>query len=121
MKCKLIIFLACCAAIFMAAPTYAQVQACPVNINFAQRDLTSWSAQTGIFNGGRNDYPGSNAGTSVIPEYQLSIDGIKIITQSYNDLYGSFATIPVINGYAYKYSILLGSTATSYDLTGGGI
>jgi gliding motility-associated-like protein len=109
----------CCIAIIIAAPSFAQTQACPVNINFASGDLRNWTAATGLFSGGRTDYTGT--GLSVISEYNLpATTGIRVITTNYSDTYGFFETIPTINGYSYKYSILLGSTATSWDLNPGG-
>ena len=39
-----------------------------------------------------------------------------MITTNSTDLYGGFPTVPTINGYAYAYSVKLGSNATSYDL-----
>lgn len=94
----------------------AQLQSCPVNINFASGDLANWSAATGLVNNAKTNYPAPNVGVSTIPEYTISTTGIQVITTASSDLYGGFATIPTINGYAYNYSILLGSTATSYDL-----
>ena len=44
---------------------------------------------------------------------------IQVNTSSSADPFGSFPTIPIINGYAYGYSIKLGSTATSYNLGAG--
>lgn len=99
--------------------SFAQTQTCPVNINFADRDLSAWSAETGLMSGAVQHYPGSNAGTTSIPEYSLSTTGIQVITSSTTDLYGGFPTIPTINGYAYHYSVKIGSTATSWDLHSG--
>lgn len=93
-----------------------QTQACPANINFATGDLSSWSAQTGLLRGGSQSYPFPNNGVSTIPEYNISITGIRVITSSFMDQYGNFPTIPTINGYSYNYSVQLGSTATSWDL-----
>ncbi|MGZ3851762.1 MAG: hypothetical protein ACXVBX_03155, partial [Flavisolibacter sp.] len=93
-----------------------QSQACPANINFATSDLSFWSAKTGLVNGSNQNYPAPNSGVSIIPEFSLNSAGIKVITTSSNDLYGGFPTVPTINGYAYNYSVLLGSTATSWDL-----
>ncbi|MGZ3948858.1 MAG: T9SS type B sorting domain-containing protein [Flavisolibacter sp.] len=95
---------------------HCQSQACPANINFATSDLSFWSAKTGLVNGSNQNYPAPNSGVSIIPEFSLNSAGIKVITTSSNDLYGGFPTVPTINGYAYNYSVLLGSTATSWDL-----
>ena len=99
-----------------AAPAFAQLQTCPVNINYATGDLANWSASTGLVNGSTKSYPSPNVGTAVIPEYNITLPAINVVTSSNTDPYGGFSTIPVINGYTYNYSIQLGSTATSYDL-----
>jgi gliding motility-associated-like protein len=95
---------------------YGQSQACPANINFANGDLSFWSARTGLVSGAAQSYPGPNSGVSIIKEYSLNTNGIKVITTSSGDLYGGFPTIPTINGYSYNYSVQLGSNVTSYDL-----
>ncbi len=61
-------------------------------------------------------------GLTTVSEYSISNTGIQVITSSGSDPFGFFPTIPTINGYAYNYSILLGSTATSRALStsGGG-
>lgn len=97
-------------------PAFAQLQSCPVNINFATGDLSNWSAATGLVNNSKTSYPAPNSGVSTIAEYNITTTGIQVIRSSSSDLYGGFSTVPTINGYAYSYSILLGSTATSYDL-----
>lgn len=112
-------YLLCVAAWAVALPAWSQIQTCPVNIDFSARDLSMWSAQTGLVGGGTQTYPGSNSGRVVIPEYTMQINGIQVITNTYNDQFGGFPTIPTINGYAYNYSVLLGSTATSHDLNSG--
>lgn len=96
--------------------SFSQAQSCPFNINFSAGDLSAWSAQTGLVNGSTRQYPAPNTGVSVIPEYSLSTTGIQVITTSGTDKFGGFPTIPTINGYAYGYSIKLGSDATSWDL-----
>ena len=122
--------------IFWGVPALAQLQACPANINFAQQALTNWTAQTGLFIPGsahepeQNDftnYPNTQAaptgtiGASSISEYQLpSMNGINVISNSYSDYFGGFPTVPTINGYAYYYSVLLGSTAISKGGSTGG-
>ncbi|MFT3827389.1 MAG: gliding motility-associated C-terminal domain-containing protein [Chitinophagaceae bacterium] len=120
MKCKVFRhLLLCCVMVVTGLSVTAQSQTCPVNINFATGDLSNWSASTGLVNRTTQSYPAPNNGVSVIPEYSLGVTGIQVITTSSTDLYGSFPTIPTINGYSYNYSIKLGSTATSYDLGGG--
>jgi gliding motility-associated-like protein len=117
---KVKIFLTGCVALFFFIPALSQIQSCPANINFATGDLSFWSAKTGLVNGAGQNYPAPNNGVSVIPEYSIPLTGINVITTPYNDLYGGFSTIPVINGVSYGYSVLIGSTATSFNLGGGG-
>lgn len=111
--------LLCCIAAAATLPGLAQSQACPVNINFATGDLSNWGASTGLMRGVSKDYPFPNVGTFAIPEYNISTTGIEVNTVVSTDAFGFFPTIPTINGYAYGYSIKLGSTATSYDLGQG--
>jgi gliding motility-associated-like protein len=113
---KLMRLLVCCAALLFVSPVFSQNQACPVNINFSSGDLSFWSAKTGLVNGPSINYPAPNNGVSFIPEYSIPITGIAVIANPGTDLYGSFPTIPAINGYSYGYSIQIGSNATSYDL-----
>lgn len=113
---KLKVWLVSFVMFFIFSPVHSQLQSCPVNINFAQGDLSSWSAKTGLLGGASKSYPAPNNGVSVIPEFTISPIGIKVITTSSADLYGGFPTIPVINGYSYGYSVQIGSTANSYDL-----
>lgn len=94
----------------------SQDQSCPFNINFSAGDLSEWSAQTSLVGGATQPYAAPNTAVSVIPEYGLSTAGVQVITTSATDKYGGFPTIPTINGYAYGYSIKLGSDATSWDL-----
>src|SRR6185295_20418549 len=116
MSPKLKAWLVSFATFFISSHLYSQLQSCPVNINFSDRDLSSWSAKTGLINGAGQNYPAPNNGVSTIPEFTISPIGIKVITASTPDLYGGFQTIPVINGYSYGYSVQIGSTANSYDL-----
>jgi gliding motility-associated-like protein len=113
---KLMTCLICIACTFGHLNANCQLQACPANINFASGDLSFWSARTGLVSGANKNYPAPNSGVSTIPEYTISTTGIKVITSSSADLYGGFPTIPTINGYAYNYSVQLGSTSTSYNL-----
>src|SRR5687767_1577002 len=108
--------LLCLAALTVAAPGFAQIQSCPLNINFSTGDLSNWSAQTGLMNGPTINYPAPNNGTNTINEYTIGITGIQVVTSPGTDHFGGFPTIPTINGYAYNYSIKLGSTAISHDL-----
>lgn len=93
-----------------------QSQVCPANIDFSQNDISSWSAETGLIGGGTQNYPAPNTGVSTLPEYTLSATGVEVITSPNIDPFGGFTTIPVVNGYDYKYAVKLGSTATSFDL-----
>lgn len=112
-------FLALCIVVNLAANAYSQTQACPANINFATGDLSFWSASTGLVNGATTVYPAPNTGVASIPEYTIGTTGIRVITSSFNDAFGGFATVPTINGYSYNYAVQLGSSSTSYDLHSG--
>ena len=128
MKCRWsVLFLFTC---LRALP---QTQTCPVNINFANGDLSHCFAYTGNNAGGngptaiKQTYdsnetaPSGTQGARIISEYNLSsVPGIKIITAASNDPFGGFPTIPTINGYSYNYSIMLGSTAFTRGGGGGG-
>jgi gliding motility-associated-like protein len=101
-----------------------QTQQCPANINFSSGNFTHWQAYTGnnmsgngpsaiheVYDSTRTP-PTGTIGAITIPEYQLpSVNGIQIIKWPGVDPYGGFSTIPTLNGYAYNYAILLGSTA----------
>lgn len=119
-KFRLISWLPTTILLFAGSYAGAQSQTCPVNINFAAGNISSWSAETGLLNGSSQSYPAPNQGITVIPEFSINTTGIQVITTPSNDLYGGFTTIPVINGYDYKYSVKLGSTATSWDLQSQG-
>ncbi len=103
-----------------------QSQSCPININFSDGTLTHWGAYTGNNMGGNGpgaikvmydsneSAPGGTIGTVTLPEYNLpGVNGIRVITYQGTDPFGGFQTIPTINGYAYQYSVLLGSTSVS--------
>jgi gliding motility-associated-like protein len=109
-------YLLCFVAILIAVPGFNQLQTCPTNINFGTGDLSLWSATTGLVNGATQSYPAPNTGLTTIPEYSIGNTGIQVITSPTNDPFGFFPTVPTINGYAYNYSIMLGSTATSRTL-----
>ncbi|HEX6432234.1 MAG TPA: gliding motility-associated C-terminal domain-containing protein [Niastella sp.] len=104
------------AAIVVAFTGFSQFQTCPTNINFGTGDLSFWSATTGLMGGATQTYSPPNTGLTTIPEYSISNTGVQVITTSGSDPFGGFPTIPTINGYAYNYSIMLGSTATSRNL-----
>ena len=109
-----------------ALPSFEQSQSCPVNINFSSGTLTHWQAYTGNNKDGNGPTaikviydssqpaPGGTIGVSALPEYNLpGVDGVQVITRPGTDPFGGFPMIPTINGYAYHYSILLGSTSVS--------
>jgi len=109
-------------AAITALSAAGQAQSCPVNINFSEGTIRLWTAYTGNNKDGNGpgaikltyDYSNSSSGPSAIPEYLLpSVDGISVITSQGTDAFGSFPTIPTINGYAYHYAILLGSTSVA--------
>ena len=107
-------------------PSVEQSQSCPVNSNFSAGTLTHWQAYTGnnkdgngpdaikeVYDSG-SAAPYGTIGASAFPEYNLpSVTGIRVITSQGTDAFGGFPMIPTINGYAYHYAILLGSTAVS--------
>jgi gliding motility-associated-like protein len=111
----------------MVCVLFAQNQSCPVNINFSSGALTHWFAYTGTFqqNSPRDvaskqnydsisPYPSGTYNTQTLPEYLGGGgQGVQVLTSKYNDVFGGFETIPTINGYNYKYSVLLGSTSTN--------
>jgi hypothetical protein len=131
MKCRFCVFI-----LFIGFHSYSQTQTCPANINYATGDLTHWYAYTGNNKAGNGTgaidvvydstrtAPSGTIGNKSIAEYNLpGVKGIKVITQSTNDQFGGFPTIPTINGYRYNYSILLGSTSITRgnaDGSGGG-
>lgn len=95
---------------------------CPDNINFSKGVLTNWSAYTGNFNFSppvQQFYPsgapapGGTNGANFINEYNLTVNGITVNTSNGTDQFGGFETIPIINGYNYKYSTILGSTTVT--------
>lgn len=113
-------------ATISALPAAAQVQSCPININFADGTLTHWQAYTGNNKNGNGPdaikliYDSSQAapfgtnGAFSFPEYNLpTVRGIQVITRQATDEFGDFPVIPTIHGYAYQYSILLGSTSVT--------
>ncbi|HEV9035915.1 MAG TPA: hypothetical protein VGQ51_04820, partial [Puia sp.] len=104
----------------------AQSSSCPLNSNFSTGTLLHWQAYTGNNSGGNDSnaiklvydssrqFPGGTIGATSLPEYELpSVSGIRVITSQGTDAFGSFDMIPTINGYAYHYSILLGSTSVT--------
>ncbi len=119
MRCRLSVFL-----LLICIQAFSQTQTCPANINFATGDLTHWFAYTGNNMDGHGadaiiqiydsttSAPRGTIGSKIISEYRLpTYNGIQVITTNRTDPFGLFPAIPTINGYAYNYSILLGSTA----------
>lgn len=108
--------------ILLCCRTYSQMQSCPLNSDFSSGTLTHWEAYTGNNKNGNGAsaimkiydstvaYPSGTLGAVSIPEYQLSEIGIQVSNTNGTDKYGGFPTIPKINGYQYRNSILLGST-----------
>jgi gliding motility-associated-like protein len=127
MKNSLIILIG---LLFISPKIFCQTQNCPVNINFAMDNLTHWAAYTGNNQNGnahqtRRNYdstttaPGGTINVKTITEFNFpSVNGIQVITAQGNDLFGGFQKIPTINGYAYNYSILLGSTTITRSTDG---
>lgn len=109
-------YLLCLVAVSITIRGFSQLQTCPSNISFNTGDLSFWSATTGLVGHTTQNYPAPNTGVTNISEYSISTTGIKIITSSFSDPFGGFETVPTINGYAYNYSVQLGSTATSHEL-----
>ncbi|HEY4064655.1 MAG TPA: gliding motility-associated C-terminal domain-containing protein [Puia sp.] len=119
--------------LLFGSPLFAQTQACPLNSDFSLGNLTHWAAYTGN-NARGNPAPASDElpydstkaapvgtiGNSQIYEYNLpSVLGIQILTTPSTDAFGSFSTIPKINGYQYTSSVLLGSTSISRSSASG--
>jgi hypothetical protein len=113
-------------------PSAEQIQSCPININFSGENLTHWEAYTGNNQGGNGPgaikliydstqpAPGGTIGAVAFAEYNLpGVNGIQVVTSQGVDPFGGFPTIPMINGYAYDYSVLLGSTSVSVGGAGG--
>ncbi len=105
--------------ICLSKVTSAQIQSCPDNINFGNGTLLNWSAATGLVGGASTNYPAPNAGVNTIPEYTIQTTGIRVNTAQGQDHFGKFPIIPTVNGYAYNYSIQLGSSSNSHDLNSG--
>ncbi|HEV2480655.1 MAG TPA: gliding motility-associated C-terminal domain-containing protein [Puia sp.] len=118
-------------ATLAALPSAGQSQSCPININFSATNLTHWEAYTGnnkagngpgaiivVYDSSQNA-PNGTIGASALPEFDLpGVNGIQVITSQGTDPFGSFPTIPTINGYTYKYSVLLGSTSVAVRQAG---
>jgi hypothetical protein len=103
-----------------------QSQSCPVNINFSNGTLLHWQAYTGNNKDGNGPdaikmvydsserAPIGTINAVTLPEYNLpAVSGISVVTSQGSDPFGGFPMVPTINGYAYHYSILLGSTSVA--------
>ena len=113
-------------ALFIFSPSFSQMEACPVNINYSNNNFTHWFAFTGNFqkSSSRVPYtkksydtvsslPTGTINATVIPEFALGSQGIQVISNPGTDVFGNFPTIPNINGYQYNYSMQIGSTNIS--------
>jgi gliding motility-associated-like protein len=109
-----------------ALSSAGQSQSCPVNIDFSGGSLIHWEAYTGNNMGGNGpsaikivydssqSAPNGTIGAITLPEYNLpGVSGIRVVTSQGVDPFGGFETIPTTKGYAYHYSILLGSTSVA--------
>ncbi|MCX6206587.1 MAG: gliding motility-associated C-terminal domain-containing protein [Bacteroidetes bacterium] len=107
-----------------------QGQTCPVNIDNSDGTLTHWFAYTGLFSKNTSrthadqirydssaPAPTGTLGATSITEYSLQNRGIEVITNNTLDPFGFFETIPFINGYAYSYSVKVGSSSLNTDQT----
>ena len=121
---KLLKIWPCILCLFVPHYSFSQSQTCPSNISYISGDLTHWAAYTGNNKNGNGPgaiavrYDSVNApstnGVRTLPEYGLpNVPGIQVISNATNDFFGGFPTIPIINGYRYNNSILLGSTSIS--------
>lgn len=121
-------------SVFICNYSYSQIQVCPVNINFGDSTLTNWNAYVGNYNGSATNIsltqysssssaPTGTIGVSSINENQMALGtstffpGILINTVDGIDNLSGFHIIPTINGYSYKYSVRLGSTAVTSGQT----
>ncbi|MBI1780102.1 MAG: gliding motility-associated C-terminal domain-containing protein [Sphingobacteriales bacterium] len=99
---------------------------CPPNINFSTGDLSHWTASTGSFvfsppyqivYPANINAPTGTTGAVTIDEFNHAVPAVTVNTANSFDRFGSFETIPTLNGYNYQYSVTLGSTLVS---NGGG-
>ena len=111
--------------LLIAHSAFSQSQVCPLNIDWSFGNFTHWQAYTGNNATGNGlsaikviydstvASPSGALGNTVIYEYQLpDTPAIQVISSVSRDKFGSFPTIPSINGYQYTYSIKIGSTST---------
>lgn len=108
------------------------MQTCPININYSNGNLTHWFGFTGVFQNktsrqhlaisnydSTSAMPNGTLNAVSIPEYGTVPAGIEVLTTNSQDPYGSFETVPTINGYSYNYSMKIGST--TINTSGPGI
>jgi gliding motility-associated-like protein len=124
-----IFFGLCCVLLLHTAN--AQLQSCPLNIDYSTNDLSHWFAYTGNNLSGNGPTailktydssaatPTGTQGATSISEYGINSPGIAVNTFNGVDPFGGYSTIPTINGFTYSYSIQLGSTAIT-SIAGGG-
>jgi gliding motility-associated-like protein len=128
LKKKPMKFWFCSLCLFLFIPALIQAQSCPANINFSLRSLTHWFGYTGNNHNGNGQSaimktydsttgpPTGTIGLTTINEFNLNppVACIQVISVPGIDVFGRFSTIPTINGYAYDYSVMLGSTSVTY-------
>jgi hypothetical protein len=120
------LFLLCC------TQAWGQTQTCPININYSEGTFTHWFGFTGVFQNKTSrqhldilnydsisTLPTGTLNAVSIPEFATVQAGIEVNTVNSIDRFGKFETIPTINGYAYNYSMKIGST-TINTVAGGG-
>ncbi len=110
---------------------FGQMQTCPININYSKGNLTHWFGYTGIFQNktsrqhldiinydSTSTLPTGTINAISISEYGTNLEGIEVNTTNSQDPFGSFETIPTINGYDYQYSMKIGSTTINTAANG---
>jgi gliding motility-associated-like protein len=111
---------------------WGQSQTCPININYSEGTFTHWFGFTGIFQNktlrqhldihnydSTSSLPTGTLNAISIPEFGTIPSGIEVLTVNSIDPFGQFETIPTINGYAYNYSMKIGSTTINTAAAGG--
>ena len=120
-----LILLLCCTQVF------GQLQTCPININYSKGNLTHWFGYTGVFQNktsrqhldiinydSTSALPTGTLNAVSLPEYGTVPAGVEVLTTNTQDPFGSFETIPTINGYSYNYSMKIGSTTINSAANG---
>jgi gliding motility-associated-like protein len=109
--------------ILCSIQVFGQLQTCPININYSNGNFTHWFGFTGVYQNktsrqhldiinydSTSSLPTGTVNAISITEYGSSAAGIEVVTNNSADPFGSFETIPTINGYSYNYSMKIGST-----------